>query len=64
MLFPEFARSPRRLLALYLTGAIGAVACLAWLGWRLLDQEKPVETQRAIDRLVPTKAAAPIAPKK
>ena len=51
MLFPEFARSPRRLLALYLTGAIAAVACLAWLGWRLLDQENAVEAQRASARL-------------
>jgi signal transduction histidine kinase len=51
MLFPEFARSPRRLLALYLTGAVAAVACLAWLGWRLLDQEKAVEAQRASARL-------------
>jgi hypothetical protein len=50
MLFPEFARSPRRLLALYLTGAVAAVVCLAWLGWRLLDQEKLGESQAAESR--------------
>src|ERR1043165_5087906 len=44
-------RTPRQLLLLFvLLSAIPLVA-LGWLGWRLLDEDRLLETQRLRDRL-------------
>jgi hypothetical protein len=47
----EWFRPPRSLLTLYLTGAAVAVACLAWLAARQLNQDAALDAQRAADRL-------------
>jgi signal transduction histidine kinase len=44
-------RPPRPLLAAFLVFALAPVAALAWLGWRLLEQERELERQRAHERL-------------
>ena len=36
----RLVRPPRNLLTFYLTGTLAAAAALAWLGWRLLDQQR------------------------
>ncbi|MBP1623501.1 MAG: yycG 2 [Acidobacteria bacterium] len=40
----------RRLLALFLILTIAPAAGLAWLGWRLLEQDRALEAQRALER--------------
>jgi signal transduction histidine kinase len=47
----DWFRPPRHLLTFYLAGTIAAASALAWLGWRLLDQERALEAQRAQERL-------------
>jgi len=47
----DWYRPPRHLLTFYLAGTMAAAAALAWLGWRLLDQERALEAQRAQERL-------------
>jgi len=47
----EWFRPPRHLLTFYLAGTIACAAALAWLGWRLLDQERALEAQRTQERL-------------
>ena len=47
----EWFRPPRHLLTFYLAGTLAAAAALAWLGWRLLDQERALEAQRTQERL-------------
>jgi signal transduction histidine kinase len=41
---------PRRLLALFLAVTLAPAAGLVWLGWRLLDQDRQLEVQRATER--------------
>ena len=47
-----FASVPpsRRLLALFLILTVAPAAGLAWLGWRLLEQDRALEAQRALER--------------
>jgi hypothetical protein len=47
-----FASLPpsRRLLTLFLISTIAPAAGLAWLGWRLFEQDRFLEAQRAIER--------------
>ena len=47
----DWFRPPRQLLTFYLAGTIAAAAALAWLGWRLIEQERALEAQRAQERL-------------
>jgi signal transduction histidine kinase len=47
----DWFRPPRNLLTFYLAGTLAAAAALAWLGWRLLDQERVLEGTRAQERL-------------
>jgi hypothetical protein len=44
-------RPPRPLLVAFLAFALAPVAALGWLGWRLLEQERALERQRAHERL-------------
>jgi signal transduction histidine kinase len=46
----DWFRPPRYLLTLLLAVTFVASAALVWLGWRLLDQERAVVTQRAVER--------------
>jgi hypothetical protein len=41
---------PRRLLALFFAVTLAPAAGLVWLGWRLLEQDRQLETQRAMER--------------
>lgn len=47
----EWLKPPRSLLALLFLVTFVSVSALAWLGWKLLDQERAVEAQRAQERL-------------
>ena len=47
----DWFRPPRNLLTFYLAGTLAAAPALAWLGWRLLDQERALEGTRAQERL-------------
>ena len=40
----------RRLLALFLILTVAPAAGLAWLGWRLLEQDRALESQRTLER--------------
>jgi hypothetical protein len=42
---------PRHLLASFVVFALAPVAALGWLGWRLLEQERALERQRAHEGL-------------
>jgi len=44
---------PRRLLILLLATAVALAAALGWLSWRLLEQDRALETQRIQERLDP-----------
>src|SRR5512136_1489142 len=44
-------RPPRPLLVAFLAFALVPVAALVWLGWRLLEQERALERQRAHESL-------------
>ncbi len=44
-------RPPRPLLVAFLAFALAPVAALGWLGWRLLEQERALERQRARESL-------------
>ncbi len=50
MKFFESVSPSRRLLALFLILTIAPAAGLAWLGWRLLEQDRALEAQRAMER--------------
>jgi len=41
---------PRRLLALFLAVTLAPAAGLVWLGWSLLEQDRQLEMQRAMER--------------
>ena len=47
----DWFRPPRHLLTLYLAGTLAAAAALAWLGWRLIDQERALDAKHAQDHL-------------
>ena len=47
----EWLKPPRSLLLLLFLVTLVSVSALAWFGWRLLDQERVIEAQRAQDRL-------------
>lgn len=51
MILRDWFRPPRQLLTFYLAGTIAAAAALTWLGWRMLEQERALEAQRAQERL-------------
>jgi len=50
MRFFESVPPSRRLLALFLALTVAPAAGLVWLGWRLLEQDRALETQRALER--------------
>lgn len=47
----RWLRSPRYLLTLFLAIMLVLAATLGWLGWRFLEQDRSLETQRAQERL-------------
>jgi signal transduction histidine kinase len=51
LLRPQWLRPPRRLLLLVVAIGLGAAAALGWLGWRLLDQDRALESQHIQERL-------------
>lgn len=51
MRFGRLSRAPRRLLMLFLTVTIAPAAALGWLSWRLLQQDRELESQRMRDKL-------------
>ena len=42
---------PRHLLVLFLAIALALVTALGWLSWRLLEQDRALESQRVLERL-------------
>lgn len=51
MRFGRLSRAPRRLLMLFLTVTVVPAAALGWLSWRLLQQDRELESQRMRDKL-------------
>lgn len=51
MIARQYFRAPRKLLALFLLVTGVPFAGLAWLGWRLLEQDRALENQRLRERL-------------
>jgi signal transduction histidine kinase len=51
MLPGTWFQPPRHLLVSFLVFALAPVAALGWLGWRLLEQERALERQRAHESL-------------
>jgi len=51
MIARKYFRAPRKLLALFLLVTGVPFAGLAWLGWRLLEQDRALENQRLRERL-------------
>ena len=51
MAFSRFMGSPGKLLALFVVLAGVPVACLGWLGWRLIEQDRALEEQRVREHL-------------
>ncbi|HWF09144.1 MAG TPA: HAMP domain-containing sensor histidine kinase [Bryobacteraceae bacterium] len=47
----EWLKPPRTLLAILFVVTLVSVSALGWFGWKLLDQERAVEAQRAHERL-------------
>jgi len=47
----EWFRPPRRLLVLFLAVTVVPASALAWLSWRLLEQDRALENQRIQERL-------------
>jgi len=47
----EWLKPPRSLLTLLFLVTFVSISALGWLGWKLLDQERMVEAQRARERL-------------
>ncbi len=47
----QWFRPPRHLLVLFMAVAIVPATALAWLSWRLLEQDRALENQRIQDRL-------------
>jgi len=47
----EWLKPPRSLLIILFLVTLVSVSALGWFGWKLLDQERVVEAQRAQDRL-------------
>src|SRR5579871_4232401 len=48
---PAWLRPPRSLLTLLFLFTFVSVSALGWFGWKLLDQERVVESQRAQEKL-------------
>ena len=51
MAVSAWLRPPRRVLSLLIGVTVLLGATLAWLGWRLLEQDRALEAQRLRDRL-------------
>ncbi len=51
MPFRDWFRPPRHLLALFVVVIVVPATALAWLGWRLLQQDRALEGQRLQERL-------------
>ncbi len=51
MSLSRWLRPPRHLLTLFLAIMQAMAATLGWLGWRLLEQDRALESQRAQERL-------------
>src|SRR5215471_661409 len=51
MALSQWFRSPRYLLTLFLAIMLALAASLSWLGWRLLKQDRALESQRIQERL-------------
>ena len=47
----DWLRPPRYLLALFLAVTVVPATALAWLSWRILEQDRALETQRVQERL-------------
>src|ERR1700748_532264 len=47
----EWLKPPRSLLIVLSLVTLVSVSALGWFGWKLLDQERAVEAQRARERL-------------
>src|ERR1035438_7868785 len=47
----EWLKPPRSLLTILFLVPLVSVSTLGWFGWKLLDQERVVEAQRARERL-------------
>ncbi len=48
---PSKLRPPRNVLALFIAVSAVSVSALAWLSWRLLEQDRALENQRVQERL-------------
>ena len=44
-------KPPRNLLVILFTLTLVSISAFAWLGWKLLEQERAVEAQRVHERL-------------
>ena len=47
----QWFRPPRHLVVLFVVVIVVPAAALAWLGWRLLEQDRALEGQRIQERL-------------
>jgi signal transduction histidine kinase len=47
----QWLEPPRRVLGMFLAITLVPAAALAWLGWRMLEQDRALESQRAQERL-------------
>src|SRR5437764_10981980 len=50
MPLPEWLRPPKLLLLILVLLTLVSVSALAWFGWKFLEQERMVESQREQDR--------------
>ena len=51
MALRDWLRPPRYLLALFLAVTVVPATALAWLSWRILEQDRALESQRVQERL-------------
>src|SRR5437016_10638223 len=50
MPLPEWLRPPKLLLLILVLLTLVSVSALGWFGWKFLEQERMVESQRDMDR--------------
>lgn len=51
MIGERWFRPPRRVLTSFLVVVVACVGALAWLGYRLLEQDRALESQRVQEQL-------------
>lgn len=51
MRLDDWLRPPRHLLGLFLVVTVGPAIALAWLSWRILEQDRALATQRVQERI-------------